>query len=63
MELCSKNDPMVCKIFVYCRKKNDAYCKKYASNIDQALPRFDELFQEINLDGLVVDNGILWRME
>ena len=31
------------------KNKNDAYCKKYASNFRFALPAYDELFDEINI--------------
>ena len=49
MELCSKNDSMVFKVYkkLY-NKKNDAYSKNMHQILDLALPAYDELFDEID---------------
>ena len=53
--------PWFVRFLFNCRKEKMMHTAKNMNQIlDQALPAFDELFQEINLEGLVVDNGILY---
>ena len=53
--------PWFVRFLFNCGKEKMMHTAKNMHQIlDQALPAFDELFQEINLDGLVVDNGILY---
>ena len=61
MELRSKNDSMVFKILLNCRKNKMMHTAKNMHQIlNLALPAYDELFDEINLEGLVENNGILY---
>ena len=52
---------LVCKICCKLRKEKMMHTAKYMHQIlDQSLPAFDELFQDIDLDGLVESKGILY---
>ena len=53
--------PWFVKFLLNCRKKQMIHTAKNMHQIlDQALPAFDELFEEIDLNGLVESNGILY---
>ncbi len=53
--------PWFIKFLLNCRKNKTIHTAKYMHQIlDQSLPAFDELFQEIDLEGLVENNGILY---
>ncbi len=53
--------PWFFKFLINCREEKMMHTAKNMHQIlDQALPAFDELFDEINLDGLVESNGILY---
>ncbi len=53
--------PWFVKFLLNCRKKKMMHTAKNMHQIlDQALPAFDELFEEIELEGLVESNGILY---
>ena len=53
--------PWFIKFIKNCSKKNMMHTAKYMHQIlDQSLPAFDELFDEIDLEGLVENNGILY---
>ena len=60
MELRSKNDPLVYKIHLNTTKSKMMHTAKNMHQIlDLALPAYDELFEEISLEGLVENKGIL----
>ena len=53
--------PWFLKFLLNCRKEKMMHTSKNMHQIlDQALPAFDELFGEINLEGLVENKGILY---
>ena len=53
--------PWFAKFILNCGKEKMMHTAKYMHQIlDQSLPAFDELFDEISLDGLVESNGILY---
>ena len=53
--------PWFAKFILNCREEKMMHTAKNMHQIlDQSLPAFDELFDEINLDGLVENNGILY---
>ena len=53
--------PWFLKFILNCRKNKMMHTAKNMHQIlNLALPAFDELFEEINLDGLVESNGILY---
>ena len=53
--------PWFLKFIMNCGKEKMMHTAKYMHQIlDQSLPAFDELFDEIDLDGLVESNGILY---
>jgi len=53
--------PWFAKFILNCRKEKMMHTAKYMHQIlDQSLPAFDELFDEINLDGLVENKGVLY---
>ena len=53
--------PWFFRFLLNCRKEKMMHTAKNMHQIlDQSLPAFDELFEEINLDGLVESNGILY---
>ena len=53
--------PWFVKFILNCREEKMMHTAKNMHQIlDQSLPAFDELFDEINLDGLVENNGILY---
>ena len=53
--------PWFLKFVVNCRKEKMMHTAKYMHQIlDQSLPAFDELFQDIDLNGLVESKGILY---
>jgi len=53
--------PWFIKFLLNCRKNKTIHTAKYMHQIlDQSLPAFDELFQEIDLEDLVENNGILY---
>ena len=53
--------PWFLKFMLNCRKNKMMHTAKNMHQIlNLALPAFDELFEEINLDGLVESNGILY---
>ena len=53
--------PWFLKFLLNCRKEKMMHTAKNMHQIlDQALPAFDELFDEINLEGLVENKGILY---
>ena len=53
--------PWFSRFILNCGKEKMMHTAKYMHQIlDQSLPAFDELFDEINLDGLVENNGILY---
>ncbi len=53
--------PWFLKFMLNCRKSKMMHTAKNMHQIlNLALPAFDELFEEINLDGLVESNGILY---
>ncbi len=53
--------PWFARFILNCGKEKMMHTAKYMHQIlDQSLPAFDELFDEINLDGLVENNGILY---
>ena len=54
------NDPWFIKFIRTPQRINDAYCKNMHQILDLALPAYDELFDEIKLDGLVENKGILY---
>ena len=61
MELCSKNDTLVLKFILNTTKSKMMHTAKNMHQIlDLALPAYDELFDEISLDGLVENKGILY---
>ncbi len=53
--------PWFLKFFRNCTKKKMMHTAKYMHQIlDLALPAYDELFEEIDLNGLVKNNGIMY---
>ena len=53
--------PWFARFILNCGKEKMMHTAKYMHQIlDQSLPAFDELFDEIDLDGLVENNGILY---
>ena len=53
--------PWFARFILNCREEKMMHTAKNMHQIlDQSLPAFDELFDEINLDGLVESNGILY---
>ena len=53
--------PWFARFILNCREENMMHTAKNMHQIlDQSLPAFDELFDEINLEGLVENNGILY---
>ena len=53
--------PWFVRFITNCGKKKMMHTAKYMHQIlDQSLPAFDELFDEVNLDGLIENNGILY---
>ncbi len=53
--------PWFLKFLINCREEKMMHTAKNMHQIlDQSLPAFDELFDEINLDGLVESKGILY---
>ena len=53
--------PWLFQFIMNCRKEKMMHTAKNMHQIlDQALPAYDELFDEINLDGLIESNGILY---
>ena len=53
--------PWFIRFLSNCRKEKMMHTAKNMHQIlDQALPAFDELFEEINLEGLVENKGILY---
>ena len=53
--------PWFLKFIKNCSKKNMMHTAKYMHQIlDLALPAYDELFEEIDLDGLVENKGIMY---
>ena len=53
--------PWFAKFILNCRKEKMMHTAKYMHQIlDLALPAYDELFDEIDLDGLVKKNGIMY---
>ncbi len=53
--------PWFAKFILNCREEKMMHTAKNMHQIlDQSLPAFDELFDEIDLDGLVENNGILY---
>jgi len=53
--------PWFLKFIKNCSKKNMMHTAKYMHQIlDLALPAYDELFEEIDLSGLVESNGIMY---
>ena len=53
--------PWFARFIMNCGKEKMMHTAKYMHQIlDQSLPAFDELFDEIDLDGLVENNGILY---
>ena len=53
--------PWFLKFIKNCTKKNMMHTAKYMHQIlDLALPAYDELFDEIDLDGLIKNNGIMY---
>ena len=61
MELCAQNDTMVYSIHLKSQLKKMMHTAKNMHQIlDLALPAYDELFDEIELDGLVENKGILY---
>jgi len=53
--------PWFLRFITNCGKKKMMHTAKYMHQIlDQSLPAFDELFDEVNLDGLIENNGILY---
>ena len=53
--------PWFLKLIKNCTKSKMLHTAKYMHQIlDLALPAYDELFDEINLDGLVKKKGILY---
>ena len=53
--------PWFARFILNCREEKMMHTAKNMHQIlDQSLPAFDELFDEINLDGLVENNGILY---
>ncbi len=53
--------PWFVKFILNCREEKMMHTAKNMHQIlDQSLPAFDELFEEIDLDGLVENNGILY---
>ena len=53
--------PWFVKFIMNCRKEKMMHTAKYMHQIlDQSLPAFDELFEDIDLEGLVESNGILY---
>ena len=59
MELCSKNDPWFARFILNCREEKMMHTAKNMHQIlDLSLPAFDELFDDIDLEGLVENNGI-----
>ncbi len=53
--------PWFIKFIKNCTHKNMVHTTKYMHQIlDLALPAYDELFEEIDLDGLVINNGIMY---
>ncbi len=53
--------PWFLKFLFNCREEKMMHTAKNMHQIlDQALPAFDELFEDINLEGLVESNGILY---
>ena len=61
MELCAKNDSVVLKFILNTSKKKMMHTARNMHQIlDLALPAYDELFDEINLENLVEHKGILY---
>jgi D-hydroxyproline dehydrogenase len=57
----SKMIPWFLKFIKNCSKKNMMHTAKYMHQIlDLALPAYDELFEEIDLSGLIEDKGIMY---
>ena len=55
--------PWFFKFILNTSKKKMMHTAKYMHHIlDQSLPAFDELFQDIDLDGLVESKGILYAV-
>jgi len=53
--------PWFARFILNCGQEKMMHTAKYMHQIlDQSLPAFDELFDEINLDGMVESNGILY---
>jgi len=53
--------PWFIKFFINCSKKNMMHTAKYMHQIlDLSLPAFDELFEEININGLVENKGVMY---
>ena len=53
--------PWFVRFVANCRKEKMMHTAKYMHQIlDQSLPAFDELFQDIDLEGLVESKGILY---
>ena len=53
--------PWFARFILNCREEKMMHTAKNMHQIlDQSLPAFDELFDEINLEGLVENNGILY---
>ncbi len=53
--------PWFARFILNCREEKMMHTAKNMHQIlDQSLPAFDELFDEIDLEGLVEDNGILY---
>ncbi len=53
--------PWFLRFLLNCRKDKMIHTAKSMHQIlDQSLPAFDELFEEINLEGLVESNGVLY---
>ena len=56
--------PWLSKFVLNCSQKKMMYTAKYMHQIlDLSLSAYDELFDEINLDGLVENNGIMYVWE
>ena len=56
--------PWFLRFIINCRKEKMMHTAKYMHQIlNLSLDAFDELFQEIDLDGLVENNGIIYVWE
>ena len=64
MELRPPNDTLVYKVFIKLFKKKMMHTAKYMHQIlDIALPAFDELFEDVDVSGLIENKGILYIWE